>query len=62
MQNLEAKIEGLNDHGMDLMVPKEAPKKVINLILQDQYQNLLERQFSAKDDFSNWIQWVDDEK
>ncbi len=44
------------------MVLKEAPKKMINLILQDKYQNLLERQFSAEDDFSNWIQWVDDEK
>ncbi len=62
MQNLEAKIEGLNDHGMDLMVLKEAPKKMINLILQDQYQNLMERQFSVEDDFSNLIQWVDVEK
>ncbi len=43
LQNLEAKIERLNDHGMDLMAPKKAPKKMINLILQDQYQNLLER-------------------
>jgi hypothetical protein len=47
---------------MDLMVPKKTPKKMINLILQDQYQNLPKTQFGANDDFSNWIQWVDDEK
>ncbi len=33
LQNSEAKIEELNDHGMDLMGPKKAPKKIINLIL-----------------------------
>jgi hypothetical protein len=35
--NLENHIEELKDHEMDLIVDKEAPMQLLNLILQEQH-------------------------
>lgn len=53
--NLGNQIVELKDQGMDLIVEKEAPMLILNLILQEQHQNILERQFIEDDDYANWI-------
>lgn len=55
LQNLENQVEELKDHEMDLIIKKETPMQILNLILQQQDQNLLEGQFTEEDDYANWI-------
>jgi hypothetical protein len=38
---------------MDLIVEKEAPMQILNLILQEQNSNILEGQFIEDDDYED---------
>jgi len=49
--NLKNHIEKLKDHGMDLMVDKEAPMQMLNLIFKQQHQNVLEGQLTEDVDY-----------
>ncbi len=40
---------------MDLIVEKEAPMQILNLILQEQNSNILEGQFIEDDDYEDQI-------
>jgi len=40
---------------MDLIIEEETPMHILNLTLQEQHQNVLERLFSKDDDYANWI-------
>jgi hypothetical protein len=40
------------------MVKRKAPMQILNLILQKRHKNLFEGKFIEKDDYANWIQWV----
>jgi hypothetical protein len=43
LHNLENYIEELKDHGMDLVIDNEVPMQILNLLLQKQHQDILER-------------------
>ncbi len=51
--NLGNQIEELRVHKMDLIVEKEAPMQILNLILQEQNSNILEGQFIEDDDYED---------
>ncbi len=53
--NLGNQIEELRDQGVDLIVEKEVPMLILNVILQEQHQNILEWQFIEDDDYVDWI-------
>jgi hypothetical protein len=38
---------------LDLMIEKEAPMQILNLTLQEQHQNVLERLLSEDDDYAD---------
>ncbi len=53
--NLKDQIKELKDHGLDLIIKKETPMKILNLTLQEQHQNVLEGLFSKDDDYVDQI-------
>lgn len=55
--NLKNHIEKLKDHGMDLMVDKEAPMQMLNLIFKQQHQNVLEGQLTEDVDYVDQIKY-----
>jgi len=56
--NLENQIEKLKDHRMDLIIEEETPMQILNLTLQEQHQNVLERLLSEDHDYAGWIKCV----
>jgi hypothetical protein len=56
--NLENQIKELKDHRMDLIIEEETPMQILNLTLQEQHQNVLERLLSKDDDYADWIKCV----
>lgn len=53
--NLENQIQELKDHGMDLIIEEEVTMQNLNLTLQKQQHNILERLFIEDDDYVDWI-------
>jgi hypothetical protein len=55
MLSLENRIEELKDHGLDLIIERDAPMQILNLTLQEQHQNIREGLFFENDDYADWI-------